>query len=200
MLNLEPYTPVIGPVVEVVVTLFLKWKESGKRDAHSSFHEIFEPAFNELLIIHKDYIDMFQKTSQLLFDSEMADERKFLESLRDAAAFLERRRTELEPERMELRALAKELAYDPSRESAFVRAVATYLSAWPPDSVGTASVGLLARIEAIAKQPSVTPSELAAMLVQLDVHINQLTQRQRDCWAQVCETFAPLKVRAGKSG
>lgn len=200
MLVLEPFMPMIGPVTEVVVKLFLMWKEDRNRDLHSDFSEVFEPAFNELLLIHKDYIDMFQKTSRFLFDSERAVEGKYVERLRQAAAFLEDRRLDLEPERMKLRALAKELKYDPSNEGAFVRAVASYLSAWPPDCTGSQSVGFLSRINAVATQSSsVTESELSAMLLELDTYIHQLTQRQRDCWAEVCETFAPLKARAGKS-
>jgi hypothetical protein len=74
--NLEPYMPVIGPVTGVVVTLFLTRKKQSNRDLQSNFSEIFEPAFNELLLIHRDYIDMFRKTSRFLPDSKGEDERR----------------------------------------------------------------------------------------------------------------------------
>ena len=171
-MNPELYMPALGPLMEFLLTRLSNWMDSRSRALQLNFHEIFNPVFDQLLVVHKDYMDMFQNTSRMLLESRNPDKAKYLEGLREVAAFLEQRRSNLEAERTKLRALAKKLADDPSEEGTFVNAVAGYLSAWPPTATGSVSLGLLHQIEQIIKQPSVTDHELGEMLDRLIVHLD----------------------------
>src|SRR5213596_737736 len=49
-----------------VIDRLIKLKEYRDRRFRSFFKDVIEPAFNDLLLVHSDYIKMFEQTYQLL--------------------------------------------------------------------------------------------------------------------------------------
>src|SRR4030095_3231402 len=49
-----------------IIDRLLKLKEYRERRFRTFFNEVLEPTFNDLLIVHRDYIEMFEETYRLL--------------------------------------------------------------------------------------------------------------------------------------
>ena len=109
-----------------IVERLIKLKEHRERRQSKRFDTIIEPVFNELLLIHADYIKMFEKVYDLLpEDAAPKQSAKYERKLANAAQYLSEKRLELEP------------------------FVAKYLNAGTQKglAISTASAGMLERIE-----------------------------------------------------
>ncbi|MDH3747338.1 MAG: hypothetical protein OER97_03960 [Gammaproteobacteria bacterium] len=110
----------------------------GFRDARAAkrFQEIYQPSFEELLLVHRDYVGMFTPLSKLdqMHDSSRRmswEETQVVgKAVVTALEYVRERRVEFEPVRGKLRALVEllnelDLA---TAEAKFIRAVLDYLS------------------------------------------------------------------------
>ena len=166
------------------------------------FDDFLQPAFDELLLVHKDYIQMFEKTYRLLpsgVPSKMGAA-EFISQLKQPAEYLQERRIEFEPVREKLLALGKSMrrqTLEPDVKE-FIDALVSYFYQWLPNS-GSASTELLAAIEGAIKRGKTSEKELEDEWHFIENYIRNLIEKQRAHWSLVCEAFAPLKVRAAKA-
>jgi len=167
------------------------------------FNELLGPAFEDLLLVHRDYVKMFGETKRLLpQDDPGADPAVFIAHLKAAAGFLSERRVEFEPVRDKLRALARSMHaehLDPE-VTIFVQSILNYFHLWLPTKTGSATVGLLGALEYAIVQGKTSPEDLREWWVHIESSVDQLINEQRDLWAQVCEAYVPLKMRAATTG
>ena len=184
-----------------IVDRLIQLTEYRHRRFRLLFESLLEPAFADLLLVHKDYIQMFEETRRLLpsrppegpLTRQIAD-------LKKPAEYLRQKRTEFEPVRVKLRALAKsmkEAELDPDVRC-FIDAVVGYFHRWLP-RMGSVTIDLLAQIEdSIEKGEILSSDELDQSWEFVDGHIAVLIDGHKQQWSSVCETFAPLKVRSAR--
>jgi hypothetical protein len=184
-----------------IIDRLIQLTEYRHRRFRLMFESLLEPVFAELLLVHGDYIRMFEETRRLLpsrsrqgpLASQIAD-------LKKPAEYLRQKRTEFEPVREKLRALAKSMKdaeLEPNVRR-FIDEVVDYFHQWLP-TTGSVSVDLLAKIEDSIRKGGVSSDELARSRELIDGHISALIDGHRKNWSSVCEAFAPLKVRSAKT-
>lgn len=146
------------------------------------FDRLLEPTFNDLLIVHGDYIKMFEQLRVL------ADTRPSASTLEkrvnNAKAQLREKRIEFEPVRQKIRTISGQLAKKKlqSEERQFVDAVVRYLPSGEPSLPRSSARTLLLYLD-----QDLTPAEIDMMLLKT-------IERHRNAWSDVCIAFASLKV------
>src|SRR4051812_27751315 len=84
-----------------VIDRLIKLKEHKEKRQSKRFEKVIEPAFNDLLRIHLDYIKMFEKVHELLPDANDSEgSPKYEKRLKRAGDYLAEKRLELEPVRV----------------------------------------------------------------------------------------------------
>jgi hypothetical protein len=165
------------------------------------FNEILQPTFDELLLVHKNYIDMFTEAKGLLPREHTQDPSEYTLLLQRPEQHLRNRRIEFEPVRKKLVELAKSLRdkdLNPDVE-VFVHAVLSYFSEWIKGG-GSSATSLLDTFEAsIRKGKEISPDMFNEEWRSIDETIYNLIERHKSLWSDICETYAPLKVRAATS-
>jgi hypothetical protein len=169
-----------------IIDKLIKLKEHREKRQSKRFEKIIEPAFNDLLQIHADYIRMFEKVYELLPDPQIkAKSIKSRKKLKDAEEYLSEKRRELEPLRSKVRALFA-MMQSPDRKGSendsFVFAVANYLRAGSQFGAprGTASVGAL---EMIKEDPNGIREHVASLLTELRIN-----------WSLISEEYGKLRL------
>lgn len=138
----------IDPLISIIDRL-IKLKEYRGQRSDSRFKDVFKPAFDELLLVHKDYVGMFTDVIGILrvFDYEAlgglddglnlaqnpemaAAYSRLGEVTVEAFSYLRQQRLEFEPVRIKLRSLARVLSTRAleAEDAGFVRALLGYLS------------------------------------------------------------------------
>jgi hypothetical protein len=179
--------------------------EYRQRRYRTLFDDFLEPAFNDLLLVHNDYIKMFEETRRLL-PSISASERPvdvYVAQLKRAAEYLDTKRSEFEALREKLRALGRSVGTDDldADVARFIEALLAYFyGEWlPGPRVGSATAGLRSVIDTAIDKGQTSSDELFSKREFLDEYVGALISRQRDGWSRVCEAYAPLKLRAAMS-
>ncbi|NJM74905.1 MAG: hypothetical protein HC852_02940 [Acaryochloridaceae cyanobacterium RU_4_10] len=92
------------------------------------FSTILEPIFNDLSVIHIDYIEMFtnvEKATPFLWESRLAD---YEDKIKSSIKYLEDKRIEFEPVRSKIRIMAdelKDLEINPEADN-FIKSIIRY--------------------------------------------------------------------------
>jgi len=135
----------------------------GKR-RNRLFSELWETTFSELLLVHRDYIEMFEKLKSMLskLEAEHLDEKSYIYAgkVDEIIDYLRQRRIEFEPVRRKLIALidALKMSNLDYKSRIFVESLLDYFP------IGLARV-----------QPSTSSSE---MLTLLEMHRAELEQKE----------------------
>jgi hypothetical protein len=170
-----------------------------RRDALASKRfSLFSEAFTDLLAVHGDYIQMFEKTLQLLPSLDLLEQtlpNEDLAGIRAAAKQLRERRITFEPVRVKLRALAPELGAMslPAVEREFVAALIDYFPSFETKcSLSWSVLSFLELVDA-HEMPDYRTALFHALML-----IRGVIDFQQRHWSTVCEAYARLRVAATK--
>jgi len=113
---------------------------------------------------------------------------------------LRSRRIEFKPVRQKLRTLAKSIHREHLEPdiATFIQALVAYFYEFLPQ-IGSASVDLLEKLERSIERGQTSQEDLLNEWRSIDTYISNSVERHREHWSQVCEAFAPLKVRSALS-
>jgi hypothetical protein len=125
------------------------------------FEKLIEPIFTDLLLIHKNYLEMFETVRSLL-PHKKDSKQKRNKKLRRAFDFLSQKRVEFEPTRDKIRAIIRALpgvGQKQNKKEVFVLSVAQYLSWTFKDTARSISSHLVEEIHAAVVRSSYPPVE-----------------------------------------
>ena len=172
------------------------------------FTELWEPTFADLLIIHRNYIEMFEKARAMLSNLPATPPGKessdaYSEKLAEVSQYLSQRRSEFEPVRRKLIALADAVAKTDldDMSKAFVDALVAYFPTGGPRRISTAAMETLSRIEAYRRSILESSTQNAPDHKSADElidYVHDVIRRHRQSWSIVCETYAPLRIAHAK--
>jgi hypothetical protein len=211
---MPPILPVLaglGKITDRLIEL-AKYREEKSRRI---FDKLIEPIFNDLLLVHKDYLEMFEEVRTMLPDSKDG-RKKTHRKLSQAYDYLEKQRRAFEPVREKLRATVRALPAKPEKDNkkeAFIRSIADYLS-WTGrfSGVGTLSSFLAQEIRTAAICYTYPPSQLqsdevrdkvlkaarihaALTAEELAAYVSKILDDLRRRFAVAAEAYAAILVK-----
>ncbi len=207
----------VGDVLKVIDYIIEILKKSATRRRQTCI-ELLNPLFDDLLLVHKNYIDMFESTRKLLpgyystgrsipgFDGTPGEgSEEYLLRLRTAKEDLRRRRREFEPVRIKIRALHSTLDLESleEQERAFVESVIHYLPDTETRDVKSISHRLLHYLDSLdnggnEEFESQVWNELEPTIDTvggMESYIREVIYDHVQKWSDVCKSYAALKVK-----
>lgn len=190
-----------------IIDRLIQLKQHRDENLQRIFEKLIEPTFNETLLIHKNYVEMFEEVLAIMGIEEGKDDHLRSGEVSQtqaiaAAQRLRERRIEFEPVRRKLASLATEMdgAHMTHALSMFVTAFQTYFPTGKAVGAGTESRMLLQGLDHwINNSPDPEPagdwlngSRPAASAVVSSVRLT--LNRLRTRWALLCEAYATLKI------
>jgi len=147
------------------------------------FDKILEPTFNELLLIHGDYLKMFEDL-RVFGAPRTGGEIELIDRAKNARDVLRKRRLEFGPVRQKTRGVSDGLAAQElgDEEKDFVEAVVRYFPSGEPSLPQSSASAVLAYLDRDLK-----PEDI-------DLLISKTIQRHVAAWSDVCTSFGRLKV------
>ncbi|MCH9671088.1 MAG: hypothetical protein K0U93_06525 [Gammaproteobacteria bacterium] len=182
--------------------------QADRRDER--FDSVLEPTFDELSILHGDYVSMFETAKKAIAADRPLWDRNGRKTVAKAKAQLVEHRIAYEPLRVKVASLMTALDENKTlsqTENAYVNAVLAYFVAGcPTGPFSTAASGLLdnfddflrdlefwdrGRYDEMRRQAS-DGGEAIAMLTS---KIDDIQKLQRTQWREVCDKYAWLKAK-----
>jgi hypothetical protein len=97
-----------------IIDRLIRLKEYRNKRLQNVYQNLLDPVFNDLLTVHRDYIQMFEKVHGLLYLNGMYEtgkipDNEYVKKVSEATEYLRERRIEFEPMRVKLMATIAEL-------------------------------------------------------------------------------------------
>lgn len=197
MLPILPMVEGLSKITEKLLVL-VKYREEKSRRI---FDKFIEPIFTDLLVIHKDYLEMFEGV-QAMLPNENDSRKEIHKKLDEAVVYLQQKRTAFEPVRVKLRAIIEMLpenAEKDNKKDAFVRSVANYLR-WSNrfQVAGSRASNIATEIRAAALRYSQPRSKLKQVVSAIMApHAGALTAH--DLAAYLSVTLDDLRTRFARA-
>ena len=191
---------VLIKIIDKLIDL-IKGRIQGRKDM---FEKVIDPIFNDLLLIHGDYIKMFEHAKWLLpgyleggrgyrasgggSGEPGRGSKEYEKRLEDAINEIKKRRLEFEPVRSKVRTITKKLGKKtfPKEETKFIKSVLAYFPTADPKVLTSSASNILEYLDE-------HPNEL-----QLAGVIGDTIHRHKESWSDVCEAYAELKIKIGQ--
>ena len=187
-------------IIDRLISL-VKGRIQGRKDM---FEKVIDPIFNDLLLIHGDYIKMFEHAQWLLpgysedgstltapgYNGEPEEgSEKYVKRLENAKNEIKKRRLEFEPVRAKVRIIAKSLDENkfPEEETNFIRSVLEYFPTADPISPNSATRNIIDYLDTMASRSN-----------EVRWVIDEVIQDHKESWSNVCEAYAVLKIKINK--
>jgi hypothetical protein len=182
------------------------WVDHRNLKANQRFAQLLEPTFNDLTIIHTDYLIMFNKVLSMLpaAEEETRLTPKEVKRAIEATTWLAENRLKFVTLREKMRAVATEAAQVslPKDENDFVAAMADYfseLSLFSGNS--TPSNALKGSLEEFVKEAKSTGADqefLVHRARRIRWSIDHILSEQERHWKNILNRFTRLKITAAK--
>ncbi len=198
---------IIKPWLAVIDRLIQLCTYKNKREI-SIFEGVLTPVFEDLLLIHGDYIRMFEEVAGLLpefgtsiwYSADEGTRYWWGEKCKKAAEVLRCKRLMFEPVRTELGAIVKELKdINLSPEaSEFVERVIDYFPTGYLESYTNESAYLLEKLNYWSNNLTVEQSNVESNTIEpngMHAFLQVTISSHRNKWSEVCEAFARLKLK-----
>lgn len=190
-----------------IIDRLIQLRQWRRKRLQVTYQQLLEPLFNDLLLVHGDYIKMFCDTldsmpRELAKKSEKCFDARRRDALEQAIDNLAKRRKELEPVRVKIQAVSGEVdgllgGFGPEA-AGFIEAVVAYFGKADVeiprlellDEFGNVSLRLIEDLEEV-RQVLVGSRRTyleGRRIIRHNIHL----QERR--WSQVCISFAKLKV------
>ena len=206
-----------------ILDRLMKMKEYRDQRLRRIHDQLLEPAFNDLLLIHRNYIEMFESVREMLPKEQNIAKSDLGLKLQCAAEYLRQKRIEFEPVRIKLRLMMTQLGgtlYEvgPPRfltypkgkrkitlgpeADAFIDAVIRYFPDgtvfnFVPPSGSSMLLELLKAIDYWNDSEFANLEDGWTSKYGREI-INELisatVNQQRSDWSKVCESYAALKI------
>jgi len=198
-----------------VLDRLIQLKEYRTRRLRHIYSELLKPVFDELAVVHGDYVKMFTEVHQKAPFPWERNIPGYQDKLKEVVLFLQQRRVELEPARIRIRVMVKELSsLDINSEvHSFVNSVIDYLfttitfsqenQKLDESSYKSVSETILDRLEKAIQEEEVgklTDDSLDALEIDIRELIGSVLSYQRDSWEEVCKAFSELKINIALKG
>ncbi|MFZ5452556.1 MAG: hypothetical protein ACOZF2_11935 [Thermodesulfobacteriota bacterium] len=169
--------------------------------------QVLDPLFNDLMIVHKDYVSMFEDVLHRLptygsvYPKDMRNESKA--RVKEAFEYLRQKRIEFEPVRTKIRATSNELGsmhFDPYIDD-LVKWILLYLPEGTlVDDFNSASQELLKKLQYWKDSPNIDDADFDGVPFRIDVYnfVKHTVDDNRIIWSRVCEAMARLKIDVAK--
>lgn len=161
------------------------------------FEKLIEPVYNEMQLVHQDYVEMLHQLAGLL--STGTESEDVAAKCKKALEFLEPRSLKLEALRAKLRAHSS-LVFDDVKlqkdVSSFLEALIDYLDGGPLPKLTTAG-----RRSRYARWVSLLRNLTHGEVIEDDLHIVQIyalemLEETKASWKNFSEVFAEIRVRS----
>ena len=180
-------------LLEKVLDRLIELLKIAERRREKRFQELWEPTYNDLEVVHGDYLAMVREVASLLTPGGSGEQTPD-HSLDAALAYVKERRVKLAPVRGKIGAL-RDLGTNNTitddlmeTEQAFLRAVTRYISASSlPGKVTTPSAELMTQLEWEAQQNTNVPFDVVTRL-------SDFSDRLEQGWMRVSSTFMKLRL------
>ena len=182
------------------------WLDYRHLKANQRFAQLMEPTFNDLTVIHNDYLIMFNKVLSMFpaAEEETRLTRKEIKQAIEAATWLADNRLKFLTLREKMRIVATEAAQVslPKDENDFVAAMADYfseLSLFSGNSTpSNALKGNLEEFVKEAKSKGADQEFLVRRARRIRWSIDHILSEQERHWKNTFTRFARLKIAAAK--
>jgi hypothetical protein len=167
-----------------------------KEDQKVVFEKVFEPIFNDLMVIHKNYITMFYEVLNSLNDPDVP----IIEIIRH----LQVQRTEFEPIRDQNRAIISRFQSDQLnfKDKAFIpflQSLFRYLPEGEMKPYGTEASAVIFQLglyeeDFESRYLQLSAGEIYHARREITQLVEMTINRIRRNWAMVCEEYVTLKM------
>ncbi len=162
-----------------------------KSKVRTVFHELVQPLFEELLIVHANYIEMFEEATACLEDYLGPNSEQ---TVREVIDRLKQRRIEYEPVRTKLDAMAGAFFSASSELEQFGTALFYY---FPKGYLSynvrhhSTTFRVIEQLELLISKQKEEPLRLCMEALEI---VDVALMAKREQWARVCEQYAKLKI------